>query len=257
MPQLHIEQFGDGPPLVFIHGWGMHRSLFREFAQSFAAHYTVCLVDLPGYGKSDLIDYADDIHVLARYLMGHLAELQKFTLIGWSLGAMISLQLAGVLGDRVSKLILFTATPCFVVRDSWPFGVTQSALQQVRDELSQDYPRAMNRFLQLQLKNLPAARETIRAIRDLLAKEPAPQTIALQQGLHLLAHTDLRPVLNSITIKTLVINGDRDSLIHSMAARQLVELLPRAQAVIIHGAGHLPFISHASACRHYIEEFLA
>lgn len=254
--KLHIEQYGEGPPMVFIHGWGMHRSLLRDFAQFFAMRHTICLIDLPGYGNSDYFDQGDDIHALARYLADHLAALPRFTLVGWSLGAMVSVQLANILTDRIAKLILFTATPRFLTTNDWPFGITQPALQQVRDELSQDYPRAMNRFLQLQLKNLPGARDTIRSIRELLVKQPTPQAEALQQGLQLLSHIDLRTILPSITTKIFIINGDRDSLIHTAAARLMTEMLPNAQMVIIHGAGHLPFISHATACHQYIEDFL-
>jgi pimeloyl-[acyl-carrier protein] methyl ester esterase len=256
MPQLAIERFGQGLPMVFIHGWGMHRSLLRGFAQTFASRHAIWLVDLPGYGHSDLFDAGADVESLARYLAENLPVSQRYILVGWSMGASIALQLAASFPQRIAALILFTATPCFIATSGWSHGITQPALQQVSDELTQDYSRALNRFLQLQLKNTTDARTTVRAIRDLLANEPPPRAVALQQGLRLLAHTDLRDRLDAIDAATLIINGDRDSLVATLAARWLAEHLPRARAVILHGAGHLPFISHAEFCRRQIEEFL-
>ena len=256
MPNLHIERFGHGIPMVFLHGWGMQRSLLRAFAQEFAARYSIWLVDMPGYGHSDFLEKADDTQVLTRYLVQQLAIDGTYILVGWSLGAMVALQMAMSFPQRIARLILFTATPCFMATPNWPYGVAQAALQQVSDELSQNYTQAMNRFLQLQLKNLPGARDTLRAIKAVLAKEPVPQHAALQQGLQLLATIDLRPQLESVAMPTLIINGDRDSLIPSPAARVLAEQLSRAQAVIVHGAGHVPFITHASVCRQYVQEFL-
>ncbi len=256
MPNLYIERFGNGIPMVFLHGWGMPRSLLRGFAQEFATQHTIWLVDLPGYGQSDALARADDIQVLAKFLAEHLPTNESYILVGWSLGAVTALQLAAEFPQGIVKLVLFTATPCFMSSANWLHGVTQAALAQVAEELSGDYTKAMNRFLQLQLKNLPAARETIRQIKTLLAGEVAPDSTALQQGLEMLATTDLRQQLATITTPTLILNGDRDSLVPTLAARSLAEQMPHAQAVILHGAAHLPFMTHATACRRWLQEFL-
>jgi pimeloyl-[acyl-carrier protein] methyl ester esterase len=256
MANLHVERFGQGKPMVFLHGWGMPRSLLRSFAQEFAAEHTIWLVDLPGYGQSEFLENGADVQVLVRFITQHLPT-EAYVLVGWSLGALVALQLAAMFPQHVTKLALFTATPCFMATATWPHGVAQTALHQVGTELAEDYAKAMNRFLQLQLKNLPGARDTIRDIKALLAMEAAPSSVVLQQGLQLLAMTDMRQQLAAIATPTFIINGDRDSLIPSIAARLLAESLPHAQTVIVHGAGHLPFITHAAVCRQHVQDFLA
>lgn len=257
MTYLHVERFGQGNPMIFVHGWGMPRSLLRAFAQEFSAQHTIWLVDLPGYGQSEFLENSEDVSVLADFLAQHLPADAAYTLVGWSLGAIAALQLAAMFPQRIKKLVLFTATPCFMATAHWPHGVTRIALEQVGIELAEDYAKAMTRFLQLQLKNLPGARDLIREIKLMLAKQAAPSLAVLQQGLQLLTRADMRQQMASITMPTLILNGDRDSLVPTMAARLLAEGLPHGRTVMLHGAGHIPFISHADVCWQYVRDFMA
>lgn len=253
---LFVERFGKGTPLVLLHGWGMHRVLLRQFATALAGQYEIILMDLPGHGNSARYENADNIESYVSYLHAALPQSTSFHLCGWSMGAMLALQFARQYPAMVRKLVLFTATPCFTNRPDWAAGVALPALQQVGNELAQDYHKAMSRFLMLQLMNLPDARDWVRCVRDMLQQEPVPQVAALQQGLQLLAASDLRPLLMHIHCPTLILNGDRDSLIPAPATRVLAEQLPDARAMLLHGSGHLPFVTHAAKCVAAVAEFL-
>ena len=45
---ISVEQFGQGPDLVLLHGWGMNGAVWHGIAQPLAAHYRLHLVDLHG-----------------------------------------------------------------------------------------------------------------------------------------------------------------------------------------------------------------
>src|SRR5690606_25244475 len=45
---------GDGPPLVFVHGWSCDQAYWREQVDHFAEHHSVVTVDVAGHGKSGL-----------------------------------------------------------------------------------------------------------------------------------------------------------------------------------------------------------
>ena len=49
---IHVEIRGAGPPLVLIHGWGMHSGVFDGLAERLSPRRTLHLVDLPGHGRS-------------------------------------------------------------------------------------------------------------------------------------------------------------------------------------------------------------
>jgi pimeloyl-[acyl-carrier protein] methyl ester esterase len=54
--KIHLETFGQGKPIVLVHGWAMHTGIWREFAKQLANNYQVTCVDLPGHGRSEAID---------------------------------------------------------------------------------------------------------------------------------------------------------------------------------------------------------
>ena len=49
---LHIEIVGDGPPLVLLHGWGLHGGVFAPLVDRLSDRFRMHLVDLPGHGYS-------------------------------------------------------------------------------------------------------------------------------------------------------------------------------------------------------------
>ena len=66
----------------------------------------------------------------------------------------------------------------------------------------------------------------------------------MRAGLALLAATDLRGAIAGIEVPTLVIGGDRDTLVPSDSLRWLAASLPHATLALIPGAAHAPFLSH-------------
>ena len=49
---LYVEQMGQGPDLVMVHGWGMNGAVFDAVGSELAQHFRVHILDLPGYGLS-------------------------------------------------------------------------------------------------------------------------------------------------------------------------------------------------------------
>src|SRR3546814_1101663 len=49
---LYIEETGEGPPLVLLHGWAMHGGVFALLVERLRERYRLYVVDLPGDRKS-------------------------------------------------------------------------------------------------------------------------------------------------------------------------------------------------------------
>ena len=108
-----VNEIGDGPAVVFIHGSGPGASgisNFRGNAQAFAdAGYRVLLPDLIGYGassKPDGIDYTLSLftNTLKEALKAHGVD--RATLVGYSLGGGIAIQMALDDPGFVERLVL-------------------------------------------------------------------------------------------------------------------------------------------------------
>jgi pimeloyl-ACP methyl ester carboxylesterase len=109
--ELAAHLFGpqDGLPVIALHGWLDNANSFARLAPLLKGLRIVAL-DLAGHGYSEhrppgagyaLADYAHDVLRVAEQL-----GWQRFALLGHSLGAIISVQLAGALPERISHLAL-------------------------------------------------------------------------------------------------------------------------------------------------------
>jgi pimeloyl-ACP methyl ester carboxylesterase len=115
--QLYHEIYGQGDPLLCIHGFGASLYSWRNFIDPLTKDYQLILIDLKGCGKSpkphntkySTQDHAD---LLYRFILEH--DLWNLTLIGNSFGGALSLLLSLMLADagesvRLKSLVLIDA----------------------------------------------------------------------------------------------------------------------------------------------------
>jgi pimeloyl-ACP methyl ester carboxylesterase len=111
--ELAALQWGNGgaPPLLALHGWLDNAASFARLALSLAAHRRVIALDLPGHGHSahlpagvhryNNLDQVDHVLDFADAL-----QLERFDLLGHSLGAGIASLTAAAAPARVGKLVV-------------------------------------------------------------------------------------------------------------------------------------------------------
>jgi pimeloyl-[acyl-carrier protein] methyl ester esterase len=249
---LHIEVVGDGPPLVLVHGWGLHGGVFAPLVDRLSGCYQLHLPDLPGHGYSR----ADEMPLTLQACVAEiLARTPPAAWLGWSLGGLFALHAASV-SPQVRALVLVAATPRFVRGEDWSDAVEPSVFEQFGRDLEQDYRGTLERFLALDTIGSEHARAELRTLKEnLYARgEPAPQ--ALQQGLALLEQSDLRAVLPALSIPNTWISGHRDRLVSPTAMRQAAAMAPGSRYVDIRGGGHAPFLGHADQVADEIRNFM-
>lgn len=258
LPALHIETYGSGRPIVLLHGWGMHSGLFLPMGEHLARRHTIVAVDLPGHGESSAYAQFADLAQHAGYLVDQLSRLfqEGVTLVGWSLGGLLAQYLAAQYPQYIDKLILLSSTPCFRRLQDWTYAIEDKVLTGFAADLMRDYQGTLSRFLALQFLGAQQQKENLRRARELLFARPQPQPDMLLQGLRLLETSDLRTELRRVQCPTLIINGERDTLVPSVAAQYLAEHLADARAIVIEGAGHAPFLSHSDLVSFFLDRFL-
>jgi pimeloyl-ACP methyl ester carboxylesterase len=106
----------DGPRWLLLHGWLDNARSFDHLAPLLPGQRLIAL-DLPGHGLSEWrhadADYSFTSWVLAVFEVADTLGWQRFSLIGHSLGAAISVLAAGTLPDRVERLIAIEAAGPF------------------------------------------------------------------------------------------------------------------------------------------------
>ncbi|HWU75001.1 MAG TPA: alpha/beta hydrolase [Rhodanobacter sp.] len=152
LPQLSLRAqcWGDDslPPLLALHGWLDNAGSFARLAPLLATRHHVIALDLPGHGHSDHFPAHASYHYLD-YVRSVLAaiealQLDRFCLLGHSLGAGIAALTAAAMPAPITQLLL--------IEGLGPLGDDGShTLQRFRDALA---PRA-------------APRKPLRVFRDI------------------------------------------------------------------------------------------
>ncbi|MGC3965000.1 MAG: alpha/beta fold hydrolase [Rhodocyclaceae bacterium] len=229
------------PPITLLHGWGYRPAVWDGLIAHLGAEAHAPALTPPG---GDLAEWADSI-------ADDLAP--GTTLVGWSLGAMLAMQIAARRLDLVGRLVLIGATPRFVTSHDWPHGLDATTVAAFSEGFARQPARTLQRFVALQVMN-DAARGTIAPLLQSALADPQIEAEALARGLHILAESDLRTTLPAHATPTLLVHGRHDALMPVAAAQWLAERL-KARLEIVEDAGHAPHASNPARIAERIRSF--
>jgi pimeloyl-ACP methyl ester carboxylesterase len=224
------------PAVIFIHGAGMDHTIWALQTRYFAYHgRTVLALDLPGHGRSEG-PALDSIDALAAWLGRFIeaAGVGEVSLAGHSLGALMALECAASLGDRLRALALLGAAPslpvhadllaaaaaddplAFELITSWAHGSTGH--------------RGGNRAPGLWLlgggeRLLQRSRPGVLSC-DLIACNAYPAARGLE-------------VAAEVACPSLVLLGTQDRMAPAKAGRELAAAIPGATLTAIPESGHM------------------
>jgi pimeloyl-[acyl-carrier protein] methyl ester esterase len=222
--------------MVFLHGWGTHPLIWAPLLEWFPGARAL---PLPGYAQSEPAFGLDEMAARTAAQMEAGSHL-----VGWSLGGQVAVRLALDFPEKVSRLTLIAATPCFVNREDWPHGIAAGVFDQFAANLAQDYAGTIRRFLSLQAQGSSDMREVLSQLRRKLLDQARPAAGVLEAGLDILQNEDLRKGMRALAVPLTLIHGTGDKLAPVAAAHWLAETVPHARLHVIEGAGHAPFLSH-------------
>lgn len=252
MIKIHKEVYGQGKPIVLIHGWAMHSGVWRQFARQLAKNYQVICLDLPGHGLSESVaPYTLDN--ISTALIESLPQ-ESCCLLGWSLGAMVVLAIAEKVPAQIHSLIILAGTPQFVQSEGWD-GVDLLLLDKFSSYLSENPQMMLSRFIALQVMGLSQRKEILAGLKKEIQDMPVASKKTLQSGLDILKNEDLRECLARINCPISVIQGDRDTLIPKTVGRAIQKIQPASDINMIGGAGHVPFLSHPNDVINRVNKF--
>lgn len=243
---LWTQTAGKGADLLLLHGWGMNATVWLPLAKELEKDYRVTLVELPGHGESPWQAAADGLRGWAEQVLA-IAPPDAIWL-GWSLGGLVMQQAAWMQPQKPRALVGLATSPCFVQRDGWSCAIPAAVLESFAAELKADTPKTLRRFLALQVQGAADAKKLLSQLRREFDSRPAPQPAALQTGLDILLHSDLRTRLKALDLPVSWILGQRDTLVPDSLARVLPECQPKVQLHVLDGAAHAPFLSHLPQC---------
>jgi len=253
---------GDGPvDLVWVPGSVSHLELDWEeplrvrFLQRLAAFARLIRFDKRGTGLSDRVAGAptleermDDV----RAVMDAVGS-ERAALFGVSEGGAMSLLFAATYPERTSALVLHGAKARSVWAEDYPWGTTVETYERAFADLSETWGRTDDRFLLLapSLADDARQREWYRTVQRLGAS-PGTVIALLQMNMGI----DVRHVLPTIRVPTLVLHATGDRMVPVEHGRYIAERIPGARYVELPGDDHAWFTSNADRILREMEELL-
>lgn len=136
---LRISRFGDGPPIVLLHGYPENLQVWSKLAPLLAAHFEVVAFDWPGMGYSEEWPGGATPNLQAKRLLMILDELRLSnpTILGLDMGGQPALVFAALYPHRIKQLIVMNSLVFGDEETSWEirwlrkFGFNRFALRRL------------------------------------------------------------------------------------------------------------------------------
>jgi pimeloyl-ACP methyl ester carboxylesterase len=236
--QIYYEQHGDSanPALVCVQGLGGDCGGWAGQLPLWSRHYRTIVFDNRDAGRSSYVEHDYDVAALAADLIGLLDSLglERFHLVGISLGGAIAQEVALAVGARLLSLTLIVT---YAGADRW--FIERTKLEE-RLLVHKNAEHMLEELLIMTLS--PGFYEDearVEALREEILANPYPQARpGFVRQLRASATHDSRGRLGSLTIPTHVIAAEQDIMVPVWRSRELAALIPGSVLSVVSGSGH-------------------
>ena len=252
---LYYEIHGEGEPLLCVMGLSADHLAWMLQVPAFSARYRTIVFDNRDVGQSfradgpyEVTDMAQDTLALADGL-----GLERFHLLGMSLGGTIAQELALAAPERVQSLHLIV-TYAWAGRWGREFArLWGRAAAQRSDEEHIDWL-----ILQTVSQEFYENKEAVEFLRNMMLANPYPQPRdAFLRQLDAGARHDTRDRLGALTVPAHVIAGERDLLVPAWKSEEIAQRIPGAKLSVVPRAPHGMNVERAEEFNALVLDFLA
>ncbi len=216
----------DGPPVVFLHGWGLGSRAYKRAIRRLAARgcrvFAPALpsfggtADLPGRGIT-LDAYADWV----ASFMSHVGIDQPALVIGHSLGGGVAIKLASAHAERIRYLVLLNAIGATnarppwdwatgIGRELWPVARSLEMMQAIRADL---VPNVFRNPIGLARAGLLAQRADLRAELAELKILGVPVLALTSEGDQMIPRAAFEAVCDTVGAERRIVSGGHSWLL--------------------------------------------
>jgi non-heme chloroperoxidase len=238
---LFCRRWGDGPPVLFVHGWALNSQAWQSAMLLTArAGFQAIAYDRRGHGRSDDPGRGYDYDSLADDLAAVIEEfdLKDATLVGHSMGCgEIARYLTRYGDERARRAVMVApALPYQLKTADNPEGFLElPALEAMREVWASGFAGWLAQAAPPAFGAQASPELVAQTVRQMLQSSLQAAIECNVTG----AQTDLRPELARIATPTLVLHGDADtSCPLDLTGRKLPGLMPNCRLKVYPGATH-------------------
>ncbi len=225
--KIYFEEHGKGFPLIFVHGWTSNNWIWFNQVKYFKDKFRVITLDLKGHGDSDkpkseylMSDFAKELYDFINQLLGE----EDYVLIGHSMGGMVVLTYA--INPK------YTANLMGLIPCGTSFTMENPVLSQMVEQLKTGevkYDRKLGEVLSKLAFNGKFARKH----KDLVQRNieeglRCPDHVAIACMDAFVNKYNIESDLANISVPTLLLTGDKDSMVDGTSSEKMLTLISNA-----------------------------
>jgi len=238
---IYYQKLGQGKDLIMLHGWKQDVSTFHNVTEELKKHFTLWLIDLPGFGRSEapknaytIGDYAD---IISEFIKQN--KINKPHLLGHSVGGNISIKLTSANGHLIDKLVLESSSGIRPNRGIWKILI---------------YPLAKAfRYL---VPNVFHLKDRIRRLLYWKLEADYINAGGLKNTLTNILNEDLISLLPKIKNETLLLWGANDQQVKVKYSRIMYRKIPNSRLEILDYVAHFPHLENPNKFMYFVKDFL-
>ena len=249
MQEIYADDIGKGFPLVLVHGFLGSSAMWSPQKEFLSKYYRIISPALPGFGESSKIKSLNNINDMAKIVLKILEKkgIQKFNLMGHSMGGMITQEMTKLSGEKINKLIFYATGPIgdipgrFESMDVSRKKLKENGIKETSNRISKkwfvDGDKAKYFFL---CDNANKA----------TSKEAADNALIAMKNWRGLEN------LKNIKNQTLIIWGDKDTAYNFDQVDALKKNIPNSKMEIIKGCSHNVHLEIPDKFNEIVKKFL-
>ncbi len=261
---LYYKSWGDGPPVILIHGWPLTADTWDDTGLILADNgFRVIAYDRRGFGRSEQTWSGYDYDSLADDLADVITELKANNagLVGFSMGGgEVARYMSRYQGKSVSAAVLVSSVvPYMLQTQDNPDGVPEKTFQEMTTAMLKDratfFAEFFNDFYSVGLVSKGVSKEVLEWSRSQAMKASLKATLDCAQSF---AFTDFRGDLEAFKVPTLIIHGTDDRTVPIDATgRAAAAGIPGAHLIEYSNAPHGLFATHKHTLNDDLLAFLS
>ena len=260
--RLAYKTYGEGPvDIVFVPMWASNLDIYDDYPpltdafSSMSSFARVIVYDRRGAGLSDrlcgvatLEEGMDDLSAIL-----DAAGAKQVTVMGLNESGSLYCLFAATHPQRVRSLILYGTYATTTWHEDYPWGQNPEEREFQIEAMRQFWGTDEGGALLMNpsaLEDRTFVRWASRWQRNSVSRDALPGVFEM------LEKTDVRQVLPSIRVPTLVLHRKDDYAVPAENGRYLAEKIPKAKLVELEGSDHIPFLGDWQSVEEEIEEFI-
>jgi len=249
MQDIYIDDQGNGFPLVLVHGFLGSSEMWNPQKEFLSKHFRVISPALPGFGESHKVKSHDSINEMAQTVLNYLKKMniEKFNLLGHSMGGMIVQEMAKISGDKINKLICYATGSIGDIPGR--FESMDTSRERLRKEgIKETVRRVPKKWF------VEEEKAKYFFLCENAAKEITEETAdnALKAMKNWEGYENLKNIYN----ETLIIWGDKDISYNFEQVETLNKNIPNSDLIIFKGCSHNVHLEEPEKFNDTVRNFL-